>query len=91
MAIVAFGVFSALLPLAVALAARRVLSPSVQEAGFGEGARLSRRFHPHRMMSDPMPSQSFQADPADVVRTGASRLHNRHRRISRCALHLTGE
>jgi BASS family bile acid:Na+ symporter len=34
-AIVAFGVFSALLPLAVALAARRVLSPSVQEAGFG--------------------------------------------------------
>jgi BASS family bile acid:Na+ symporter len=34
-AIVAFGVVSALVPLAVALAARRVVSPSAQEAGFG--------------------------------------------------------
>jgi len=34
-AIVAFGVASALVPLAVALAARRVVSPSAHEAGFG--------------------------------------------------------
>jgi len=64
--------------------------PVGPRGGLRVGSSVEPQFHPHRMMSDPMPSHSLRADQAEAVRAAVENCTIGTGEVGRCALRLTG-